>query len=175
MDILRKATEEDIPAVAEIFEHVIDREETVKVNVGWKRGVYPTEDTAREALAAGDLYVLEDDGRIVATGRINQAQVPEYALAGWTTDNPDDKVMVLHTLAVEPSASGHGYGTKFVAFYEKHAKETGCAALRMDTNEINKPARALYARLGYREVGIVPCSFNGIPGVQLVCLEKIIG
>ena len=71
MEIIRKATEEDIPAVAEIFEHVIDREETVKVNVGWKRGVYPTEDTAREALAAGDLYVLEDDGRIVATGRIN--------------------------------------------------------------------------------------------------------
>lgn len=26
--------------------------------------------------------------------------------------------------------------------------------------------------LGYEEVGIVPCVFNGIPNVQLVCLEK---
>ena len=175
MEIIRKATEKDIPAVAEIFEHVIDREETVKVNVGWKRGVYPTEDTAREALAVGDLYVLEDDGKIFATGRINQVQVPEYMKARWTTDAPDDKVMVLHTLAVEPSAAGHGYGTKFVAFYEKLAKESGCTALRMDTNEINKPARTLYGKLGYKEVGIVPCSFNGISGVRLVCLEKIIG
>lgn len=28
------------------------------------------------------------------------------------------------------------------------------------------------AALGWREAGIVPCSFNGLPGVQLVCLEK---
>ena len=33
-------------------------------------------------------------------------------------------------------------------------------------------ARRLYARLGYREIGIVPTVFNGIPGVDLVLLEK---
>ena len=33
-------------------------------------------------------------------------------------------------------------------------------------------ARAMYQKLGYEERGIVPCVFNGIPGVQLVCLEK---
>ena len=42
----------------------------------------------------------------------------------------------------------------------------------MDTNEKNAAARRLYARLGYREAGIVPCVFNGIKGVGLVCLEK---
>ena len=42
----------------------------------------------------------------------------------------------------------------------------------MDTNERNAAARRLYAGLGYREAGIVPCTFNGIGGVQLVCLEK---
>ena len=35
----------------------------------------------------------------------------------------------------------------------------------MDTNEKNAAARRLYARLGYREAGIVPCVFNGIKGV----------
>lgn len=30
----------------------------------------------------------------------------------------------------------------------------------------------LRAALGRREAGIVPCSFNGLPGVQLVCPEK---
>lgn len=34
------------------------------------------------------------------------------------------------------------------------------------------PPGRLYARLGYREAGIVPCVFNGIKGVGLVCLEK---
>ena len=42
----------------------------------------------------------------------------------------------------------------------------------MDTNAKNAAARRLYSRLGYREAGIVPCVFNGIPDVRLVCLEK---
>ena len=42
----------------------------------------------------------------------------------------------------------------------------------MDTNARNRAARALYKKLGYEEVSIVPCTFNGIAGVQLVCLEK---
>ena len=80
--------------------------------------------------------------------------------------------MVLHTLVVEPKSGGHGYGSAFVDFYEKHALEQGCPYLRMDTNEKNAAARRLYARLGYKEIGIVDCEFNGIAGVHLVCLEK---
>ena len=80
--------------------------------------------------------------------------------------------MVLHTLVGYPQAKGRGYGSRFVDFYESYALEHGCRYLRMDTNERNASARALYRNLGYREVSIVPCAFNGIPGVQLVCLEK---
>ena len=57
-------------------------------------------------------------------------------------------------------------------FYEKYALEQGCPYLRMDTNVRNAAARRLYARLGYKEIGIVDCEFNGIAGVRLVCLEK---
>ena len=42
----------------------------------------------------------------------------------------------------------------------------------MDTSENNFRARALYRRLGYREAGAVSCTFNGLPGVALVGLEK---
>ena len=80
--------------------------------------------------------------------------------------------MVLHTLVVAPEAGGKGLGSEFVAFYEQYALKHGCRYLRMDTNEKNLPARRLYGKLGYREVGIVPCEFNGIPDVRLVCLEK---
>ena len=45
----------------------------------------------------------------------------------------------------------------------------------MDTNVKNTRARKLYHTLGYEEVGIVQCIFNGIPNVQLVCLEKYLG
>ena len=170
--MIRKATQDDIPAIAAIYERIHDREEAGAGATGWKRGVYPTEATARAALNAGDLFVDERGGRIAAAARINREQVPEYALARWQYAAPADRIMVLHTLTVDPDAAGQGVGTGFVAFYEQYARAHGCFCLRMDTNAINAPARALYKRLGYREADIVPCDFNGVGKIRLVCLEK---
>ena len=57
---------------------------------------------------------------------------------------------------------------------EDMARKLSCKTLRMDTNQTNSAARALYKKLGFTEVGIVPCEFNGISGVNLVLLEKIL-
>jgi len=112
---------------------------------------------------------------VTAAAKIDQTQVPEYVNASWRyPDVPSSQVMVLHTLVVDPARSGQGCGTRFVRFYEQYALEQGCPYLRMDTNARNAAARRLYAHLGYWEAGIVPCTFNGIPNVQLVCLEKLL-
>ena len=42
----------------------------------------------------------------------------------------------------------------------------------MDTQGDEPGARGGCMPAGYREPGIVPCVFNGIPDVRLVCLEK---
>ena len=170
---IRKAGENDIPAVAGIYDRILAAEENGNAVIGWVRGVYPTEKTARAALAAGDLFVLEAGGKICATARVNQEQVPEYAGGDWQyPDAPENEIMVLHTLVVDPQAAGRGFGKAFVSFYEAYAREHGCRYLRMDTNAINAAARRFYAKLGFHEAGIVGCTFNGIPGVRLVCLEK---
>mgnify|MGYP004588706321 CR=1 FL=1 len=170
---IRKAVQADIPAVVGIYDRILAKEEAGQAAIGWQRGVYPTEQTACAALAADDLFVMEAGGVICATARINQVQVPEYANAGWRyADVPDSEIMVLHTLVVDPETAGHGCGKAFVSFYEQYAIDHGCAYLRMDTNAINVNARRFYAKLGFWESGIVDCTFNGIPGVKLVCLEK---
>ena len=170
---IRKARETDILAIAGIYDRILAKEEAGQATIGWARGIYPTEDFARNALAADDLFVLEDGGIVCATARINHEQVPEYAGGDWLySDAPESEIMVLHTLVVDPQSAGLGYGRAFVAFYEQYAKEHGCPYLRMDTNAINTAARRFYAKLGFRESGIVGCTFNGIPGVRLVCLEK---
>lgn len=179
---IRKATEADLDAIEAIYNAIHDQEEAGEVTIGWDRSIYPTRATAKVAVELGDMFVMEDADvaaganagarRVVAAARINQEQVPEYADAEWNDDAPAEEVMVLHTLVVDPATSGRGYGKKFVAFYEAYALENGCRYLRMDTNERNVRARALYAKLGYSEPDIVPCVFNGIDGVQLVCLEK---
>lgn len=170
--MIRKAVAADIPAVAEIYRRILEKDAAGTPTTGWLPGVYPTEETARRALAADDLFAAEEDGAVVAAARINQEQVDVYAECPWLYEAPPEEVMVIHTLVVDPQRAGQGLGKRFVAFYEEYALKNGCRYLRMDTNAINTPARALYKKLGYREAGIVPCIFNGIPGVQLVCLEK---
>lgn len=170
--IFRKASPADIPAIAEIYEAVHTEEEAGRTSVGWIRDVYPTRKTAEASLLRGDLFVAEDHDIIVGTAIINQLQVDVYEGAAWEFPAPDSNVMVLHTLVIAPQAFGKGYGKAFVKFYEDYALSQGCCYLRMDTNARNLCARAMYKKLGYREIGIVPCVFNGIDGVELILLEK---
>ena len=171
--MIRKATAADIPDVAGIYE-AITALEAERPMTGWKPGIYPTGRDAIDSLEKGHLFVMEKDGYIVATGRLNQEQQPEYALCDWRDKSPDEKVMVLHTLCVDPNWGGMGYAKEFLRFYEDYAREHGCTCLRIDTNAINTNARAMYAKLGYREAGIVSCTFNGLENVDLVMLEKSI-
>ena len=170
--VFRKATAEDIPAIAEIYQNIHTEEEAGRTSVGWIRDVYPTKKTAEASLLREDLFVAEDGGIIVGTAIINQLQVDVYEGAAWDHPAPDSEVMVLHTLVISPRAFGKGLGKVFVKFYENYALSQNCPYLRMDTNAKNLRARAMYQKLGYKEIGIVPCVFNGIEGVQLVLLEK---
>lgn len=170
--IFRKAAVDDISAIAEIYDQIHTEEEAGRTSVGWIRGVYPTEKTAEASVQRGDLFVAEENGTIVGAAIINQQQVDVYEGADWEFPAPDAKVMVLHTLVISPKVFGKGWGKAFVKFYEDYAQSHSCPYLRMDTNARNTRARAMYRKLGYNEIGIVPCVFNGIEGVQLVLLEK---
>lgn len=173
MHTIRKGEPRDIAAIAVIYDRILDREERGGASTGWIRGVYPTGRHGARRAGGGELFVMEREGRVVVAGRINHEQCPQYAAVPWTEpETPDEQVLVLHTLVSDPLVAGHGCGTEFVAFYEQYAREHGCTWLRIDTNARNVSARRLYARLGYREVDIVPGEFNGIPDVQLVCMEK---
>lgn len=172
--MFRKAVPGDLDQIAAIYDAIHTEEETGRAAIGWIRTVYPTRQTAVDALQADSLYVAEEEGRIVAAAKIDQTQVPEYASAPWSRDDAPEHVLVLHTLVVDPSCKGRGCATRFVHFYEDLGRKRNCTALRMDTNERNAAARSLYAGLGYQEVGIVSCDFNGIPGIRLVCLEKLL-
>lgn len=173
--MFRQAVRADIDAIAAIYDRIHSEEEAGHSSTGWIRDIYPTRQTAEQAVAMGEMFVDEREGRILSCGRINREPVDVYARVPWRYEAAPEQVMVLHTLVVDPAVRGRGLGSAFVDFYEQYAREKDCPCLRMDTNERNLRARALYGRLGYREAAVMPCDFNGIPGVGLVCLEKWIG
>ena len=167
---IRKAEREDQAAIERIYEEILTAQDEGKLTTGWIRGVYPTGKTAEEAIRRQDMYVLEDEGEIRGAGVINEMQVDVYEGAPWRFET--DRACVLHTLVIAPGSARKGYGSAFIRFYESHALEEGLPELRIDTNANNTAARAMYRRLGFAEIGTVPTTFNGIPGVNLVLLEK---
>ncbi len=170
--MIRKANINDIDKINEIYEGIHTQEEKGEISPGWKRGVYPTRQTAIDAVEMGEMFVETDEDRLVASAVINKRQVPEYINCPWKYTADDSEIMVLHTLAVHPEASGRGYAKAFVKFYEEYALSQGCHYLRFDTQVVNHAGKKLYTGLGYREAGVVYCVLNGIPDVGLICLEK---
>lgn len=170
--MIRKAIPNDLDAVAEIYVHIHMQERLKNICVGWIPDVYPTRATAEKALERGDLFVYQENDKILAAAIINREQVAVYADCVWEYEASADEIMVIHTLVVEPAAGKKGIGKQFIAFYEDYAHKEKCRVLRLDTNAKNVTARKFYANLGYREAGIRSCEFNGIPDVPLVLLEK---
>ena len=171
--MIRKATKEDIPAIVRIYDNIHTREEAGETTTGWLRGVYPVRQTAEDSVARGDMFVQEDaDGHIVGTAILNQIQVDVYDQGRWKYPAKEDEVMVIHTLVISGHARSKGFGSEFLSFYEDYARKHGCRYLRLDTNARNQAARAFYKSHGYWEIGSVPTVFNGIPGVDLVLIEK---
>ena len=88
-------------------------------------------------VAAGDVWVGEDDGRVVGVLVIRRA----------------GDVLELENVAVDPAQQGRGHGRALVEFAESHARELGLSAVELYTNEAMVENLRLYPRLGYVETG----------------------
>ena len=116
--MIRIAKESDLSAVAAVYEAILDHEDATGLHyTGWKRGAYPTADTARNIFNAGTLYVgVDEDGAIWGSMNLNGVQLPEYKNGGWSIPAEDDQVAVIHTLTIHPDRAGQGLARQMVAF-----------------------------------------------------------
>jgi GNAT superfamily N-acetyltransferase len=95
----------------------------------------PMLDDYATRIAAGQAWVLEEDGALVG------ALILE--------DEPD--ALLLYNIAVAPGAQGAGIGRRLMAFTEAEARRRGYALLRLYTNEMMVENVAMYPRLGFTE------------------------
>jgi ribosomal protein S18 acetylase RimI-like enzyme len=66
---------------------------------------------------------------------------------------PQDGWLLVDNVAVLPELQGRGIGRRLLAFAEARARALRLRELRLYTNERMTENRALYARLGYEEIG----------------------
>ena len=99
------------------------------------RNPQPLDDDYAALINAGEVFVLERDGRI--DGALVLQQVEDHLL--------------VRTVAVDPSSQRQGLGTLMMEYAEIHARDRGIATLRLYTNEVMAGNVELYSRLGYSE------------------------
>lgn len=151
--MIRKGTLEDVDAIVESYIELLLHEQKHGGHTVWKLGVYPTRETARQGVENGNLYVMVRDGEICASIIANQDQPEEYNDMNWKCHAKSDEVFVIHLLCVRPSKSRCGIGKELVKFVLEEGRRRNCRVVRLDTGEQNKPAVALYQKLGFEIAG----------------------
>lgn len=169
--MIRKAAEQDIAFIGKTYTELLRYEEEHGGYSNWRLGVYPTDRSAEAGVSEGTMYVLEEQGEICASMILNQNQAEEYVSIPWEYAAEEGEVLVIHTLCIPPSRSGHGYGTQMVAFAKRIAKEMGCKVIRIDTFSGNEPAKSLYQKHGFRIAGYAHVLHEGVIDEELVYLE----
>ena len=165
--MIRKATQEDVIPVAELYNEAIDYEDAHIKYTSWQKGIYPTADTARLGVKNGSLYVYEENGAILASVILDTHQPPEYRNVSWGVDAGVGGALVIHTLCVDPRRSGGGVGSAIVDFAKTLAKEKGCRAIRLNTTTRNLHATHLYKKNGFTTAATKKILLNG----QIHCNE----
>jgi uncharacterized damage-inducible protein DinB/GNAT superfamily N-acetyltransferase len=109
--------------------------------------------TARLA-AEGQCFVAIQDKRLVGTvtvcGPYGEDAAPWAASTPWLRERNTAR---LHQFAVDPELQGQGLGRRLIATCERWALQHGYKRLALDTAEPADALRALYAKVGYADVG----------------------
>ena len=128
---IRTATAADVGAIEEIVERAyggyVER-------IGMRPG--PMDADHGGQVRRGIVSVAEDDGAVA--GLIVLVEMPDHIL--------------VENVAVDPERQGEGVGRGLLAFAEQRARAAGLGEVRLYTHVKMTENRALYARLGYREV-----------------------
>lgn len=146
---IRAAKPEEFEPIRAFYWSLIDRMQTRKDTVGWKKGIYPADAFLRESLEKGELFVLDGSSANDAAVILNSSGNEGYAGVLWGVDCSPEEVLVPHALAVDPARQGQGIGTLVMRDILELAAKTGKKTVRLDILNGNTAAERLYVKAGF--------------------------
>lgn len=154
MSVIRKCKESDIAHVAKFYSDVILWMNDNHVNYPrWNSQVYPNEQSVRTFSEKGDLYLYEDEGRILAAIAMDEIPQGNYRKVQWGRNLPEGSYVTMHAQAVDPDAHEHGVAGRLIRFCIETAIAQGYKAVRIHIAPDNAPSKRLYEKFGFIHVG----------------------
>ncbi|MBQ9367623.1 MAG: GNAT family N-acetyltransferase [Victivallales bacterium] len=143
--MIRRATQEDIPAILRLLEQVLAVHHQGRPDLFREKGTKYSGPELAQMLGQADapIFVLEEGGSVAGylIGQIIRAD--GAAQEPITTLYVDD-------LCVDESARGKGIGRQLMEYARDYAREQGCHNLTLHVWEGNPGAQAFYESLGMK-------------------------
>ena len=146
---IESATREDFEAIITFYDDVIERTPSIATYARWSKGKHPTAEGIRAYIDEGSIYLYRVNGIIVSAMAVTMYQGDGYHAIEWNKQVADDKVAVIHILAVSPDYQGSGIGSEMIRDAIRLAHGKGMEAVRLDALASNTPAHRIYKRLGF--------------------------
>ncbi|MGL4656285.1 MAG: GNAT family N-acetyltransferase [Sarcina sp.] len=135
----------------------------------WQNG-YPNSQAIENDIKNDISYVLEEEGKIVATTAISFDGEPTYDKiydGKWLSDYD---FAVIHRIAVDNDYKGHGLAGKLIKETKNLCKERNVRSIRIDTHRENISMQNSIEKNGFEYCGIIfVCD-----GSERVAFEKVI-
>ena len=147
---LESATREDFDAIIAFYDDVIERTPTMATYARWSKWKHPTAEGIRAYIDEGCMYLYRANGIIVSAMAVTMYQGDDYHAIEWNKQVADDKVAVIHILAVSPDYQGTGIGSEMIREAIRIAQDKGMEAIRLDALASNTPAHRIYKHLGFK-------------------------
>ena len=150
---LELATQNDFEAIIAFYDDVTERTPEMATYARWSKGKHPTVEGIRAYIDEESMYLYRANSAIVGAMAVTMYQGEDYHAIDWTEQVPDDKVAVIHILAVSPDSQGTGIGSEMIREAIRLARSKGMQATRLDALASNTPAHKIYERLGFEYRG----------------------
>lgn len=151
---VRETKQADIPRLCEIFEYAQNFMAQTGNPNQWKKG-HPGVAVLEEDIELNRSFVVEDEGKIVATFMLTAGPDPTYSYiedGAWPDDEPYG---VIHRIASDGSHKG-------ILKAAVEFAETRFDHVRIDTHKDNKVMQHLVSKCGFEYCGIIYL-LNGDP------------
>ena len=150
---LELATQNDYDAIIAFYDDVTERTPEMATYARWSKGKHPTVEGIKAYIDERSMFLYRANSVIVGAMAVTMYQGEDYHAIDWAQQVPDDRVAVIHILAVSPDVQGKGIGSEMIREAIRMAENKGMQAIRLDALASNTLAHRLYERLGFEYRG----------------------
>lgn len=172
--MVRQALKNEKEKVIKFYDIVIEANNKAEINLRWQKNVHPSHKLLEESIDNGELFIYEENEKILGACIMNKKFNESYNLISWGVDAKPCELGVIHVLGVHPDCFRKGIGEKLLNGLSEYACKNKIKAIRLDVFKINTPAVKLYEKLGFLRMGEIEMFVPNIGNEDFYLYEYIV-